>query len=275
MGHSKRHRLLVSLLLLNSLANEALPLFLDEILPGKYAAIIVSVTLVLFFGEIVPSAFFTGPNQVEVAAKLVPLVKTVMFVLAPIAVPIAKLLDRVLHDDDGSGGGGGNHGHDDAGEDVTEGNFYNRTELRHLVRIQYESQLADKRRRKQEQRHTLLMKKSTAPYSTTTVGGLGNGQVSSHISVSERSSREGSVRSAAQHSHHSIRSIANELTASSRPSEDSPSTPLRAPSMHADEITMIEGALAMTTKRASDVCTPLRRVYALPTDTVLDEDTKV
>lgn len=42
--------LLIELILIlffmhNSLANEALPLFLDELLPGKYAAIIVSVTL--------------------------------------------------------------------------------------------------------------------------------------------------------------------------------------------------------------------------------------
>ena len=57
VGHSKRHRLLVSLLLLNSLANEALPLFLDELFPSKYVAILVSVTLVLFFGEIVPSKY--------------------------------------------------------------------------------------------------------------------------------------------------------------------------------------------------------------------------
>ncbi len=56
VGHGRKHRLLVSLLILNSLANEALPLFLDELLPGKYASILVSVTLVLFFGEIVPSA---------------------------------------------------------------------------------------------------------------------------------------------------------------------------------------------------------------------------
>ena len=46
-------------------------------------------------------------------------------------------------------------------------------------------------------------------------------------------------------------------------------------SRSSDEITMIEGALAMTTKRAADVCTPLRRVYALPTDTVLCEDKMV
>ena len=47
-----------------------------------------------------------------------------MFVLSPIAVPIAKLLDKVLHDD----GGHGSHGAD-AEEDVTEGNYYNRTEV--------------------------------------------------------------------------------------------------------------------------------------------------
>ncbi|KAL7532030.1 hypothetical protein ACHAXR_004384 [Thalassiosira sp. AJA248-18] len=278
VGHSKRHRLLVSLLLINALANEALPLFLDELLPGKYAAIIVSVTLVLFFGEIVPSAFFTGPNQVEVAAKLVPLVKAVMFVLTPIAGPIAKLLDRVLHDDDG-GAGTADHGggSSELGEDVTEGNYYNRTELSALVRIQYESQLADKRRRKQER---LVLAKSL-------VGGVGAGgsvvvggtaphsleAISSHMSKQTSASSRDSIRGSAHLTHHSIRSISKELTASSRSSRLL--TPQRMPSIHADEITMIEGALAMTTKRASDVCTPLRRVYALPTDTVLDEDTKV
>ena len=45
--------------------------------------------------------------------------------------------------------------------------------------------------------------------------------------------------------------------------------------LHEDEITMIEGALKMTMKVAADVCTPLRRVYALPSDTLLDEETCV
>ena len=31
------HRLLVTLLLINAIANEALPLFLDKIVPGKYS----------------------------------------------------------------------------------------------------------------------------------------------------------------------------------------------------------------------------------------------
>jgi metal transporter CNNM len=55
----QHHLLLVTLLLLNAMANEALPLFLDNLVPS-YLAIIFSVTLVLFFGEIIPSAIFTG-----------------------------------------------------------------------------------------------------------------------------------------------------------------------------------------------------------------------
>ncbi|KAL7543959.1 hypothetical protein ACHAWF_007491, partial [Thalassiosira exigua] len=253
VGHSRRHRLLVSLLLLNSLANEALPLFLDELLPGKYAAIIVSVTLVLFFGEIVPSAFFTGPRQVEVAAGLVPLVKAVMFVLTPIAAPIAKVLDRVLHDDHGDHGDKGSGTGDDnkherwasMEEDVTEGNFYNRTELTALVRIQYESQLRDKQRRKRER------------------------------ALAKTRDQDPTVKNP-QHrpTHHSIRQISTELTASHRPT-DSTLPITKMPSIHRDEITMIEGALTMTTKRAIDVCTPLRRVYALPSDAALDENKKV
>lgn len=134
VGHSKRHRLLVSLLLLNSLANEALPLFLDELMPARWMSILVSVTLVLFFGEIVPSAFFTGPNQVELAAKLIPVVRVVMFVLAPIAVPIAKLLDRVLHNDDSRGShNGSSNSVDHVEADVTEGNYYNRKEVSSII----------------------------------------------------------------------------------------------------------------------------------------------
>ncbi|KAL9184817.1 hypothetical protein ACHAXT_002594 [Thalassiosira profunda] len=280
VGHSKRHRLLVSLLLLNSFANEALPLFLDELLPGKYASIIVSVSLVLLFGEIVPSAFFTGPKQVEMAAKLVPLVKTVMFVLSPIAVPIAKLLDRVLHDDSGGDHGSGAELDNN---DVTEGNYYNRNELTAMVRIQFESQLADKRRRKQE--HAVLLTKKPVVPGGTVVGAVGelssfgavaDAAVAQHLTnQSSRDSRE-SAFSVGRHTHHSVRTISRELTR--QESTRSPNSILsaqRMPSIHHDEITMIEGALTMTTKRAADVCTPLRRVYALPSDTVLDEQKKV
>lgn len=47
-----KHFLLVTLLLCNAAAMEALPLFLDMMVPS-YLAIIISVTAVLFFGEYV------------------------------------------------------------------------------------------------------------------------------------------------------------------------------------------------------------------------------
>lgn len=61
------HRLLVTLLLVNAVANESLPLFLDQIGFPPAVTILVSVVGVLVFGEIIPSAIFTGPDQLEIA----------------------------------------------------------------------------------------------------------------------------------------------------------------------------------------------------------------
>jgi len=116
---SQHHLLLVTLLLFNAMANEALPLFLDELVPS-YIAIILSVTIVLFVGEIIPSAIFTGPSQLEIAYRLSTFVKLIMVLASPISYPIAKALDHCL-------------GHD--GHGVTK---YNRRELQALVQIQYE-----------------------------------------------------------------------------------------------------------------------------------------
>lgn len=48
---SQNHRLMVTLLVMNSLAYECLPLFLDKLLP-TWMTIIFSVTLLLVFGEV-------------------------------------------------------------------------------------------------------------------------------------------------------------------------------------------------------------------------------
>jgi metal transporter CNNM len=45
------HLLLVTLLLFNAVANEALPVFLGKVVP-EFAAVLISVTLVLIFGEV-------------------------------------------------------------------------------------------------------------------------------------------------------------------------------------------------------------------------------
>jgi metal transporter CNNM len=69
---AKRHWLLVTLLLCNAVAMEALPLFLDRLMP-EAMAILVSVSAVLIFGEIVPQAVCTGPDQIKIASKVAPL----------------------------------------------------------------------------------------------------------------------------------------------------------------------------------------------------------
>ncbi|ETV94733.1 hypothetical protein, variant [Aphanomyces invadans] len=94
----QHHRVLVSLLLFNAIANEALPVFLARIVPDTYA-VVISVSCVLFFGEILPSAIFTGKAQLTIAATLVPIVRLLMWMALPVAWPIAKALDCVLGDD--------------------------------------------------------------------------------------------------------------------------------------------------------------------------------
>jgi metal transporter CNNM len=96
----QHHLLLVTLMLFNATANEAMPLFLDQLVPTA-VTIILSVTLVLLFGEIIPSAIFTGPSQLKIASFLAPFTWFIIFVLYPIAFPLSKVLDVWLGHDDG------------------------------------------------------------------------------------------------------------------------------------------------------------------------------
>lgn len=89
------HLLLATLLLSNAAAMEALPLFLDDLVPS-WLAIILSVTVVLIFGEIIPQAVCTGENQIKIACKMIPVVKVLIIVLFPICKPIGLVLDCVL-----------------------------------------------------------------------------------------------------------------------------------------------------------------------------------
>jgi len=58
-----KHLLMVTLLLMNALANEALPIFLDKLMPSPIVAVLVSVSVVLIVGEIIPTALFTGASR--------------------------------------------------------------------------------------------------------------------------------------------------------------------------------------------------------------------
>jgi metal transporter CNNM len=89
------HLLLVTLMLWNASATEALPIFLDKLVP-EFVAVIISVTLVLLFGEILPSSLLTGPNQLKFASQLTPLVYFACVLFFPVAYPISKLLDYFI-----------------------------------------------------------------------------------------------------------------------------------------------------------------------------------
>ncbi len=144
---------------MNALANEALPLFLDELVPS-YVAVILSVSFVLFFGEIIPSAIFTGPNQLAISSKLAPLVRLVLVLLAPLAWPIAKLLDYFLHE-----------------EETLE--KYDRGELMALVRLQYE----EKRKAKMLKKAERVMITSASADSHRSSGGRADTRSNRFVSI--------------------------------------------------------------------------------------------
>eukprot|EP01112_Ceratiomyxa_fruticulosa_P021732 TRINITY_DN7759_c0_g2_i1.p1 TRINITY_DN7759_c0_g2~~TRINITY_DN7759_c0_g2_i1.p1 ORF type:complete len:550 (-),score=113.58 TRINITY_DN7759_c0_g2_i1:82-1731(-) len=96
----KHHLLLVTLLLANAACMETLPIFLDKMVPA-YAAILLSVTLVLLFGEILPQAACSRYG-LAIGARLTWFVWGVMILLFPISWPIAKLLDCILGKDESS-----------------------------------------------------------------------------------------------------------------------------------------------------------------------------
>ncbi|XP_021722556.1 DUF21 domain-containing protein At1g47330-like [Chenopodium quinoa] len=89
-----QHLLLCTLLIGNSLAMEALPIFLDKLVP-PWAAIVISVTLILMFGEILPQAVCTRYGLV-VGATLAPFVRVLLWLFFPISYPISKVLDWML-----------------------------------------------------------------------------------------------------------------------------------------------------------------------------------
>ncbi|GAB6032529.1 hypothetical protein CHUAL_011424 [Chamberlinius hualienensis] len=105
------HLLLVTLLLANAIAMEALPLCLDRV-SDPVTAMIVSVSTVLFFGEVIPQAI-CARYGLAIGYYLRPLVYFLIGLFFIVSYPIAKLLDCIL---------GREHG-----------TYYRRAELKALV----------------------------------------------------------------------------------------------------------------------------------------------
>eukprot|EP01022_Parablepharisma_sp_SALTPOND_P013687 TRINITY_DN1839_c0_g1_i1.p1 TRINITY_DN1839_c0_g1~~TRINITY_DN1839_c0_g1_i1.p1 ORF type:complete len:371 (+),score=43.60 TRINITY_DN1839_c0_g1_i1:1720-2832(+) len=117
-----QHHLLVTLLVANAAAMEALPLCLN-LLVSEIVAVIISVTAVLIFGEIIPQAVCTGPSQLKIASKVAPLTMFLMMIESIIAFPLGKLLDIIL----------GEHGK----------SRYHNTDLKALIELHSENALKD------------------------------------------------------------------------------------------------------------------------------------
>lgn len=109
----RHHLLLVTLLLCNAAAAEALPIFLDRLV-HPVAAVLISVTAVLIFGEIVPQSVCTRYG-LAIGSYLSPFVWLLIIVLFPVAWPISKLLDFLVGEDHGT--------------------YYRKAELKELVNI--------------------------------------------------------------------------------------------------------------------------------------------
>lgn len=100
LKEERHHLLLVTLLLTNTAAMEALPEMLDKLVP-EWAAVLISVSLVLLFSEIIPQSICTRA-PLTVGAFFSPLVWLLMLVLFPVSWPIAKLLDLCIGKEGGN-----------------------------------------------------------------------------------------------------------------------------------------------------------------------------
>jgi metal transporter CNNM len=89
-----QHLLLCTLLIGNALAMEALPIFLNSLV-NKLGAILISVTLILMFGEIAPQAICSRFG-LAVGSAMAPVVRVLLVIFFPVAYPISKLLDLIL-----------------------------------------------------------------------------------------------------------------------------------------------------------------------------------
>lgn len=112
-----QHLLLVTLLLCNAAAMEALPVLLDDIV-SPMSAVLISVTVVLLFGEIIPQSLCKSFG-LKVGATTAPLVQVLLVVCYPIAWPIGKVLDCIFGCE-------------------KKGALYRRAEMKSLVTLQRE-----------------------------------------------------------------------------------------------------------------------------------------
>ncbi|KAI1327416.1 DUF21-domain-containing protein [Xylariaceae sp. FL0255] len=96
-----KHWVLVTLLLSNVIVNETLPVVLDRCFGGGIAAVVGSTILIVIFGEILPQSICVRYG-LQIGGYMSKPVLVLMYLMAPIAWPTAKLLDWLLGKDHGT-----------------------------------------------------------------------------------------------------------------------------------------------------------------------------
>lgn len=233
----QKHQLLVTILLLDALAAEALPIFLDDLLP-EWVNLILSATLVLVFGEMIPSAIATGPRQMQIAFALEPVVRFLLLAMHPIATPFVRMLDWIVHD-----------GEEDE-EDEAEA--YNRDELTALLRIQQENRQpkpAIATVRRSAWASQLRPKFKPTPYN-------------------HRIKQWADLKAEIMERTRGFRSVDSVVGLADT---DSVATEQMVPPLTNLEVEIVEGALSMKTKLVLDVYTPLTKLFSIPETTILSK----
>ncbi|KAI5919661.1 hypothetical protein F4810DRAFT_477906 [Camillea tinctor] len=96
-----KHWVLVTLLLSNVIVNETLPVVLDRCFGGGIAAVVGSTVLIVIFGEILPQSVCVRYG-LQIGGYMSKPVLLLMYLMAPVAWPTAKLLDWLLGKDHGT-----------------------------------------------------------------------------------------------------------------------------------------------------------------------------
>ncbi|KAK9176547.1 hypothetical protein WN944_028564 [Citrus x changshan-huyou] len=97
-----QHLLLCTLLICNAAAMEALPIFLDGLV-SAWGAILISVTLILLFGEVQNLTLTIIPQSVcsryglAIGSTVAPFVRVLVWICYPVAFPISKVRYVVLN----------------------------------------------------------------------------------------------------------------------------------------------------------------------------------
>lgn len=241
----RHHLLLVTLLLFNSIANETLPIFLGALVPN-YVAVILSVTLVLIFGEIIPSALFTGPDQLLTAASLTNLVYFLLVLFYPISYPISKVLDYLFGSEENTGS-------------------MSREELEALVLLQGEK----KEQLQLESENTPLMESKS--FSQTVYNSLTGSPMRPKRDKNQNNNNNNNNHNNNHNNHHDNHHHKPSIALSS---DHSPAPGLQkheSESLSQSEVSLMTGILKLSKFTVRDTMIPIKRVSMISSSTRLDE----